>query len=340
MGTTGRRVATTGIHTFFGQFLLNEWELDPSVERIIAIDVRPPDFQSPKLKYREIDLTNPSADEELAEILKYHQVDTVVHAGMLSNPTHRSYWAHEFEVIGTMHVLNACSEAKISRFVLPSRTMVYGAHPSNPNYLTEEHALRGEATSRWVRDKVEAEKQVATFARENSACAVSVLRFAPILGAGLTNFMCRHFARQVIPVVAGYDPLMQFLHPEDALRALRLALSGEVRGVYNIVPKGILPLSSVLSLGGRIPLPIPHFVLYPMTELLWNAAMVDIPSVFLNYFRFVWAAAGDKARNELGFEAAYAVRDVVSEFYRARPVQIAGRARSPWVTTQGVADEL
>ncbi|MCA9519768.1 MAG: NAD-dependent epimerase/dehydratase family protein [Myxococcales bacterium] len=340
MGRSGRRVATSGIHTFFGRFLLDYWELDPDVERIIAVDVQPPDFQSPKLKYREIDLTDPSADEEIAEILKYHEVDTFVHSALLSNPTHRSYWAHEFEVIGTMHVLNACSEAKIRRFVLPSRTMVYGAHPSNPNYLSEGHPLRGESTSRWVRDKVEAEKQVAAFAKENPECAVAVLRFAPILGSGVNNFMCRHFARQVIPVVAGYDPLMQFLHPDDALRALRLTLDGEVRGTYNIVPTGVLPLSSILALGGRIPLPIPSFVLYPMTEVLWNAAMVDVPSVFLNYFRFVWAAAGDKARDELGFVADYAVRDVVAEFYRLRPPKHGGRARSPWVTTVGVADEL
>ena len=65
--------------------------------------------------------------------------------------------AHELQSIGTMYLLNACAEQNIQKFILASTTDVYGAHPTNPNYLTEKHVARGGFKSRFIRDKVDAE---------------------------------------------------------------------------------------------------------------------------------------------------------------------------------------
>ena len=101
-----------------------------------------------------------------------------------------SDWAHELEDVGTMHVLNACAGVEPRRLVMISTTLVYGAHPKNPNFLTEDSELRGHRDSRFVNDKVRAEKQVQRFAREHPDVSTCVLRFAPILGPLVFLALC------------------------------------------------------------------------------------------------------------------------------------------------------
>src|SRR5215467_7565870 len=138
-----RVVAVSGAYSFMGAELVKRLENDRRYYKVLAIDIRKPSFPLSKTQFHKIDLTLPTADAELATILKREGVETFVHAAFLSSPTHNSTWAHEFESIGTVHVLNACGEAKIRKFILWSSTVVYGAAPLNPNFLTEDAELRG-----------------------------------------------------------------------------------------------------------------------------------------------------------------------------------------------------
>src|SRR5438876_799894 len=138
-----RIVAVTGAYSYMGAELIRRLEQDRRYYRVLAIDIRKPSFPLSKTQFHKVDLTLPTADAEIATILSREQVETVVHAAFLSVPTHNSAWAHEFENIGTVHVLNACSQSRIRKFILWSSTIVYGANPLNPNFLTEDHPLKG-----------------------------------------------------------------------------------------------------------------------------------------------------------------------------------------------------
>ena len=109
----GRRVvAVTGACTYLGTELIRHLEEDRAVERVLALDVRPPTVTDPattKVEFVKLDLTQPTVDGELATLLGDARVDTFVHGAFLSHPTHASEWAHELEDVGTMHVLNALS---------------------------------------------------------------------------------------------------------------------------------------------------------------------------------------------------------------------------------------
>lgn len=52
--------------------------------------------------------------------------------------------------------------------MMVSTTLVYGANPKNPNFLAETSELRGHRDSRFINDKVHAEKQALRFAREHA----------------------------------------------------------------------------------------------------------------------------------------------------------------------------
>ena len=197
----GRVVAVTGACTYLGGELLRRLEEDPRYRRVLALDIRPPALApGGKTEFVKIDLTQPTIDGELATLLERHAIDTLVHGAFLSHPTHASEWAHELEDVGTMHVLNACAGVEPRRFVMISTTLVYGAHPKNPNFLTEDAELRGHRDSRFVNDKVRAERQVQRYAREHPEVEVAILRFAPILGPTVSNMYTRFLSRPVAPV--------------------------------------------------------------------------------------------------------------------------------------------
>lgn len=309
-----RTVAVTGVRSFIGAEIVKRLEEDRRYEKILAFDLRKPDFPLDKTQFYKVDLTLPTADADMAAILDREQVDTVVHAAFLSHPTHASAWAHELEDIGTMHVLNACAETRIRKLVLSSTTLVYGARPLNPNFLSESHELKGHPRSRFITDKVSAEKQVRRYRQENPDTLVTVLRVAPTLGPTVNNFVTRFFSRPVCPMLMGYDPLMQFIHEQDAIDAFKIAIDGEFPGEFNIVGDGVLPYSTILAMMGKFPVPLPHFLAYPLSNALWMTQVFDSPPNMLDFVRYLCVADGQKARDVLQFQPRYDIKATIHDF--------------------------
>jgi UDP-glucose 4-epimerase len=317
---TGRVVAVTGACTYLGVELLRRLEEDRDYSRILALDVRPPPVHGgTKLQFVKIDLTQPTIDDDIATLLEREHVDTVVHGAFLAHPTHASEWAHELEDVGTMHLLNACAGTSPRRLVMVSTTLVYGAHPHNPNFLDENAELRGHRDSRFINDKVRAEKQAQRFARENPLTQVCILRFAPILGPTVDNMFTRFLRRPLAPVMMGHDPLLQFVHEQDAAWALKRAVDSDATGPFNIVGKGVLPYTTVLALLGRVPLPMPHLIARQLSKALWATQIVGSPPSFLDFLLYLCVADGTRARRDLGFAARLSIKRTILDFLGVAP---------------------
>ena len=190
----------------------------------------------------------------------------------------------------------------------------FGAHPKNPNFLVEDAELKGHRDSRFVNDKVRAEKQVQRFAKDHPNVGTAILRFAPILGPTISNMYTRFFARPIAPVMMGHDPLMQFVHEQDAAYALLRAVDSDVTGAFNIVGKGVLPYTTVLALLGRVPVPMPQIVARQITKLLWTTQIVGSPPSFLDFLLYLCVADGAKARRELGFAPRLSIKRTIMDF--------------------------
>jgi UDP-glucose 4-epimerase len=311
-------VAVTGAASFLGTNLVGLLEEDPRVARIVAIDVKAPGTAQRKTRFYEVDFTGASAEARLAEILGAERAETLVHLAFMSSPTHATALAHELESVGTRHMLVAARHADVRKVVMWSQTMLYGAHPSNPNFLTERHALRAPTTEPYFADKIEAEAEVARFADRNPNAIVTVLRTAPILGPTVHNFVTRYLARRVVPVAMGFDPLVQFLHEVDAIAAFKLAIDRDHPGIYNVVGDGVLPLSTVIKLAGRLAFSVPHPLAQTFGAALWLAQIVEAPPLFLHYLRFLCVADGAKAKERLGFRPVYTTREAVLDFTSAQ----------------------
>ena len=112
-----------------------------------------------------------------------------------------------------------------------------------------------------------------------------MLRPGIILGPRRRAYVTSFFSRATIPTVLGYDPLMQFVHEDDVIDALVQCVTGEQRGVFNIVGSGVLPLSTILRVGGKWSVAVPSFVLYPSAGTLWVSGASDVPPEFYDYLR-------------------------------------------------------
>lgn len=329
-----RVVAVVGAFGFLGRRLLARLEADPGVDRIIAVDVRSglslledsgdDDERSlllrhPKLSAHNLDLTTPGADRELAEILRLEQAGSLFHLALLSTPTHHHEMAHELETIGTHYVLHAAAEAGIARLVSVSSTMCYGARPDNPAFLTEDHPLRP-PPSRALRDKADADEQARRFAAEHPHIAVAVARLGAMLPTAKDHFWTRIFSRRFVPAVLGYDPLLQLLHPDDAIEALLALWHASARGAFNVVGKGQLPLSHILTRLERAPLYLPAGIGQSVIGALWQAQLVDMPQHYFGFLRWPWLADDRRLRGATDFHPRHDLPTLLT---------IAAAARAP-----------
>jgi UDP-glucose 4-epimerase len=322
-GVSGRVVAVTGISEFLGQRLIGLMESDPRTTKVLALDVREPERLGPKTAFRQLDLTNPACGQELAELFRAHRVSTLAHLAIMSNPSPDATYAHELHVGGTLNLLKAAAGAGLERVVMVGSTLTYGARPDNPAYLTERDPLRGTARCPFIDDLVEAEKLVEEFARERPQVVTTVLRMASALGPRIDTFLSRLLSAAMSPALLGHDPLFQTVHEDDALAALKLVVDEPHRGTFNIVANGVLPLSSMTRLAGRLPAPIPPMLAERVLGGLWAAQIVTVPPAFLDYLRYPCVADGTRARRALGFEPRFTTREALLDFVGQRGRQLA-----------------
>ncbi len=310
-------VAVTGLGSFIGRRLVDRLLEGSPKLKILALDHRRPFRLDSRVRFHRIDLTEPTADGRLAEILSRARVDVLVHAAFRTSPTPDLEMDHELETIGSLHVMNACAAAKVKRLVVASSTTLYGPHPDNPNFLTESHPLRGHPDAHSVTDRIEMEGLLADWRERHPDTEVTVLRSCWMMGPDQWDHVNRFFALHVVPMLLGYDPLMQFVHEQDCLHAFERATLSAHPGVFNIVARGVLPLSTILRLAGKRILPLPAPVLYQMAYYPSQGQTGDAPAGFYDYLRYLWVADGARGWEAFG-EPLYSSKEAWISFVSAR----------------------
>ncbi len=314
------RIAITGIGSFLGSRLLRRLVETRGSHDVVAVDIATPPALG--VTHREVDLTEPASDQQLLDVFREEAIETVLHAAFFTNPRRDTSHTHELESIGTLNVLAAAAASGVGHVLIRSSTAVYGARGQNPNFLTEDRPLQPNPGLAWVRDKLEAEQHAAAFAKRYPDMKVTVLRLAPLFGPGVHTFYTVIFDHRVVPSVMGYDPLVQLLHPDDALAATLLALEKAPGGAINVVPSRPIPLETALHLASKIPVAVPHPVAYLTADLLWSTGLGDAPGGFVDYARYSFVADGEKARRVLGFEARHSSRESLEAYLAYRYPQI------------------
>jgi len=310
-------VGVTGLKTFVGRGIV-ERLLDRSpTPRVVGFDLRRPTRLDERAAFCPIDLTDPTAGSRLAEALRREGVEVLVHAAFRTDPTPDLELDHELETIGSLHVMNACAAAGVERLVFASSTMLYGPWRDNPNFLTETHPLRGHPDAHSVKNRVEAERLLSEWAARHPTTEVTVLRNCWVLGEHASDRVTRYLSLPVVPKLLGYDPLMQFVHESDCLDAYERATVEPHPGAFNVVGRGVLPLSSLLRLAGKRILSLPAPLLYRMAYYPSQSQTGDAPDGFYAYLRHLWVADGAHGWKEFG-EPTYTTKEAWIDFVSSR----------------------
>ena len=312
------RIAITGASSFLGERLLRRLIRDGHGDDLVVIDIAEPSVSEGVIHFRKIDLTEPAADQALLDQFKADEIETLVHLAFFTNPRRDTTNAHELESIGTLALFAAAAAAGVRNVVMRSFTFVYGARGENPALIREDAPLPARAPLGWLRDKVEAEGHAASFTKRYPDLAVRVLRFAPLLGPDVRTFYSRVFDRRLVPTLLGFDPLLQLLHPGDAEDALVKGVFSDARGVFNVTPRKVLPLSTAIHLSGKVAAPVFHPVAYAAVDALYALGLVEAPSGFIDYVRYPCVADGGRARAVLGFEARHTTRQALDSYVAYR----------------------
>lgn len=316
-------VALTGASNYLGIGVMKRLIDDPRVDRVIAIDVQKPSLEHAKVIYYKVDLTNPASQQIMGRIFKNEGVTRCVHLVFTYTLSHNRMLAHELEAIGTMHVLDACYDAEVTRIVGRSTTAIYGARRGNPNFLTERHEPDTHHADSFVYDKLELERQLMQYGRNHPETSVIILRDCTSIGATSLNYLSRLLLASHTPRVLGYDPMIQLIHEEDLFRAYQMVIMGDSRGIYNVVGKGVVRYSEAIRKLGGGELVLPESILRAGTSVLWGLKMFDVPSTFIDHIKYSWVADGTKAALDLGFVPRYDCFKALEDTYLTRLNRVA-----------------
>ncbi|MEW5947000.1 MAG: SDR family oxidoreductase [bacterium] len=306
-------VAVTGVAGYVGSRLTALLDADPDVEKVVGFDVKPPAEKPGKLAFYHRDINEP-----LEEILRENSVAALVHLAFAVNPLHDRAAMTRINIGGTKNVLGACRAAGVKRIVVAGSATAYGAHPDNPDFITEDQPLRGNPDFQYAREKVEVERLCAEYAAADPDVTMCLVRPSTIMGAGIENYIGRFVSRRLAFAVAGANPRMQFIHEDDAARAFHAVLKKGVSGAYNVAGDQPLTVDEINALAGRKPIRLPHWMVYPAVNLLWLVRLSDAPAPMVHFIRYPWVVSTEKIKRELGFSFRKTTKEAFVEFVEAR----------------------
>ena len=288
-------VAVTGAATGVGLALASALSQHPRVRRVIAID----DHKGPltQVTWRVLDVREPAIVQRLAGC------DVVVHAvvpdvpGREAEPSPENRALAQARLVdGARTVLTAAAAAGVSRAVLVSSAMVYGASRDNPVPLGEDALVNAAADGSALDGLLEIEELAARARTVHPGLAVTVLRPAVLAGPGVDSVFTRHFVSTRLLVVKDSRPHWQFCHVDDLVSALTLAALGAVHGVVTVASDGFLDQNQVEQIAGLRRIELPARIAYGTAERLHRLGMTPAPASQLAYTAEPWVVPSTRLR--------------------------------------------
>jgi UDP-glucose 4-epimerase len=297
-------VVVTGISGNLGRTLA---KLLHTRERIIGIDRRPFPGKPKDVEMHQLDLRKKKAED----VFRRNDVRAVIHMGIMHDPRMNEEEHHSFNVVGTTRLLEYCAKYGVKKVVVLSSANVYGPSPDNSNFLTEDAPLMAASRFSEVRDLIEVDMLAHGFFWRHPDSQTVILRPVHIVGPNIKNAPSNYLRLKYPWVLAGFDPIVQLIHVEDAARAMIEALRPEARGVYNVVGPGEVPLSAIARELGRSAIPVPHLIARPLLELLFKYHLASFPPPELDHIQFLCAVDGSRWAKDVGWKPQYSMRETI-----------------------------
>ncbi len=265
---------------------------------VVSIDRR-------NFSHRPTDVTHFRTDlrrKECRDIFRRDEIQAMVHLGPYHHGTDTSEHEKSFTttVENFARLLEYCDQYHVKKLVLLSSADVYGARARNPQFLTEEAPLLAAELSA-LRD---IDMMAQSFFWKRPDIETVILRPTHITG-WTNNVISRYLRLNPVPRLMGYDPMMQIVHEEDVVQAIRLALHPGQRGIFNVAGPPPLPLTRILERLKRKSIAIPLMLARPALSQLHRLGQVNLLPSYVDYVRYVCMVDDSRAKEVLGYSPEY-----------------------------------
>ncbi len=343
-----RRVLVTGISGNLGR------RLAPFLKgfEVVSVDLHPPAATVPAGKFVQIDLSEATGQQQLAQLLESEGIEAVLHLAFVIDPIRtgivdeRRMW--RANVAATQQLLEAVARTNRDRtrvrlFVFPSSVSAYG--PDLPDQVSEDAPLQAH-TMPYAIHKREADEICQQMHARLGGCAVYIYR--PHIYAGYTvdNFILRAFRGKasgrgwlarafekrgwklptLVPSSARGENLFQFVHVDDVARVLLWTL-GRFRpgalAILNLAGRGTaISFGECARLAGTPILHLPSQTLVTaLLRVFWAIGLSGVPPEALPYFLGSYTMDTTRLQHELGPEfeevVRYSSRDAFADAMRS-----------------------
>jgi UDP-glucose 4-epimerase len=264
--------------------------------QVVGIDRRPFEGRPKDVVHHRVDIRR----KKTRDVLRAGGIDALVHLGIMHNPRESDEERHSWNVTGFQHLLEYALKYGVKKVVVLSSANVYGPHPDNPQFLTEDSPLLGAQRFSAIRDLTEVDMLAQNFLWKHPEVETVLLRPCHILGR--VRNAPSNYLRSEHPIMAlGFNPMIQVIHERDVQQAIELSLEPGRRGVYNIRGPGELPLSRAFEVVGRKPIFWPAGLAQRALSGLWRSGLTSFPAAELDHIRYVCMVDDSRARKELGY---------------------------------------
>ncbi len=299
------KVLITGISGALARRVASYLALDG--QTVLGLDHRPWPDAPANITLFEADLRKRPAED----VFRLHRPDAVIHMGTVTHLNARTEERYRINLHGTRAVFEHGERYGVKQTIFIGRHTVYGAAPDAPLYHTENDPPLAASTYPALSDLVAADLFAGSALWKMPEMCTAVLRMVYVLGPSQRGTLASYLSGPFVPTVLGFDPLFQFMHEEDAARAIVLALKAKLRGIYNVAGPQPVPISVLARVIGKGTLPLPE----PLFHLaLGKFGLPWLPRGAENHVKYPVVIDGSRFDEETGFEPQWSEKTTMEGF--------------------------
>ncbi|MDX1754897.1 MAG: SDR family oxidoreductase [Marinobacter sp.] len=249
------------------------------------------------------------------DLFRRYRFDGVIHLGRIQSSQLTRMRRYNANVLGTQKLLDLSHKYGVSRVVVLSTYHVYGAVAYNPALIDEDAPLKSAGLTMDLVDSVELENLANIYLWRYPDLNITILRPCNIVGPGVRNSISTLLSNERAPVLAGFSPMMQFIHIDDMADAIVLAYQKKKKGIFNVAADDWVAFQHALKLCGCKRIPIPSIPPGLSAFILRTLKLKSFPSYLMNFFKYPVVIDGRLFAREFGFTPKRPLKEIF-RYYR------------------------
>jgi UDP-glucose 4-epimerase len=254
----------------------------------------------------------------IEDVFRRHPPALVLHLGRVGNLKERMGKRFDLNVMGSRKVMDLSCKYGARRLVVLSTFHIYGAHPHNHTPIHEDEPVRAGAAFPQIADAIQLDSQALLWIYQHREVQTVLLRPCNVIGPHLSNAMSTFLRAPTLPVMLGFDPMVQLIHEHDLTAAILAVSEAETVGVFNVAGPSAIPWGRALeATGGRVvPVPSSLATLYLKVA---SAFAPTFPPYLINFFKYPCVIDDTALRRTFGWAPRIGELEAVRDTVRQQP---------------------